>query len=133
MSEHEDLLDTSRRIINTQAKSQRRRGQLLVVVLVFVIVSLIFQNQSQRASNHDKDLTIKTQTTANSAQAKTITQLQNKSNEQTIAEVQLRDDVNKLSALNHNLTADHSIALSVYCSIAETVHDTFPAIAKNCS
>lgn len=117
---------------NKLARSRRRLETVLIIVLLLVIAAFAFQNQSQRASSHDKDVTIKTLTTASSAQAKTITQLQNKSAEQTIAEIQLRDDVNRLSTLNKNLTADHSIALSVYCSIAETVHDTFPAVAANC-
>lgn len=114
------------------ARSRRRLETVLIVVLVLVIAALAFENQSQRATSHDKDLAISAQTKTISGQAKTITQLQNKSGEQTVAEVQLRGDVNKLSALNKSLTADHLIALSVYCSIAKTVHDTYPAVAANC-
>lgn len=60
-------------------------------------------------------------------------QLQAKSNEQTIAEVQLRDDVNSFRKLNTALSANHTSALAVYCSIAITIHDTLPPVAKYCS
>lgn len=118
--EHEDLLDTSRRIITTQAKSQRRRGQVLVIVLLLVIAALVYQNQSQRSSAHDKDVTV-------TAQAKTINGLQfansaltKKSAEQTVAEVELRQDVNSFRQLNTALGTNHSKSLAVYCAIAKS-------------
>lgn len=115
------VLDATQKL----AKSRSRRTTVLIVVLLIVISGLGVNTGVQIASGHSKTSTISQQQT-------TIQNLQTKSAEQTIAEVELRDDVNKLSELNKSLTADHSIALSVYCSIAVTVHDVLPAVAANC-
>lgn len=134
MTEHEDLLDTSRRIVTREANRSHRLYSILLVVLLLVIGGILHEWQQSQDGNHLKDAQI-------AQQQKTISQLQNanmaltkKSAEQTTAEVQLRDDVNSFRALNAALNTNHTAALAVYCSIAQSLRppDTLPPVEQYC-
>lgn len=115
------VLDATNRL----AKSRRRVVTLLVVVLLIAIAVLGVYVGNLRSANDRKDAA------ANTQQA-TITALTKKSAEQTVAEVQLRDDVNRLSELQSFVEASHTKSLAVFCSIAVTLHDDLPAVASDC-
>lgn len=120
MTEHEDLLDTSRRMVTREANRSHR--------LSVVVIALLASFGGYMTSLHASD-----DGAMGRAQASNIA-LQKKSAEQTIAEVQLRDDVNSFRALNKSLRSNHTSAVAVYCSIAQSLipPDTLPPVAKYC-
>lgn len=118
MTEHEDLLDTSRRIVTREAKRSRR----LSVVVIALLASFGGYMTSLHASDDGSMGKLQT----------SFSTLQTKSTEQTIAEVQLRDDVNRLSNLNKSLSADHGESVQLFCSILRAVHDHSAVYMQYC-
>lgn len=82
------------------AQSRRRIQTVLVTVLVVAVVLLTINKFS---SEH------------------AFSALQHKSAEQTVAEVELRNDVNNLSARNKTSATNHTATVALLCLVDQTI------------